>query len=793
MDFEVSDRVLDTLEWSALEAALAAEAVTPGGRRLALARRWAGDAEVEERLDEVAEARSLLAVGANPLLAGTQEIEAHLQQAAKGKVLGGTELLRLGETIRAARQVAAALRKRRDEVPRLAALADAVPDLSGLERTLLGAFDARGRLLDDASPQLAAARREAAALAARIQKQITAALASPAFAPHLQDQFYTLRGDRYVLPIKIESRGRIRGIVHDVSASGTTVFVEPEEVVDLNNRLRYAELEEERESIRILTSLSAAVGEHLEEIREANDGLSRLDRIMAAARLCERLSASRPRVTAAAEISLRQARHPVLALGGGEVVPNDIAIGRDYDALILSGPNAGGKTVGLKTVGLAVLMIRAGLHVPAAEGSVVGLFGRVHADIGDDQSLAESLSTFSGQVQQVRRFLAGCDGRTLVLLDEIIAGTDPTEGAALAQAVLEALVARGARVIVTTHYPGLKEVAAQHPRFENASMELDPETHRLTYRMIPGVPGRSGALEIAGGLGLDPAIIERARSLLGSDRREIERRLRRLDELRLALETEKREVERRKAQTEETRRSWVDKLRQIEQARLEISRDMKTALDAEVRRAHEEIAAVIRDLQRKGTAQEAGAARRRIVGVEDRLKAAIPEAPAAAPAVDWSRVPAGARLRLPRAGVEGELLEGPDPAGRIKVRVKGKRMWIPGADAAPAPEIPAPKPVPRRAPPPAAVRSREDAVRTGANTLDLRGLRVDEAESKLVYFLDRLYGAGEPTAYLIHGHGTGALKNAIRTYLAESPYVSAFRSADAHEGGDGVTIVSLGS
>ncbi len=545
MDFEVSDRVLDMLEWSALEAVLAGETVTPGGRALALARRWAEDNEVEERLDEVTEGRALLAQGANPLRAGPQEIEIHLLQAGKGKVLGGVELLRVGETLREARRISSALRKKRPEVPRLAALADGIPDLTALENTLLGAFDSRGRLLDQASSRLADARREAALLASKIQKHMTAALSSAAFASHLQDQFYTLRGDRYVLPIKIESRGRIRGIVHDVSASGTTVFVEPEAVVDLNNRLRYAELEEERESIRILTALSASVGKQLDAIREASDRLSRLDRIMAAARLAERLSATRPRLVPGAEVTLLQAHHPLLALREGDDVPNDFALGKDYDALILSGPNAGGKTVGLKTVGLAVLMTRAGLHLPAAEGSSIGLFSRVYADIGDDQNLAESLSTFSGQVQQIRRFLDTSDGRTLVLLDEIIVGTDPTEGAALAQAVLEGLVSRGARVIVTTHYSGLKEFAARHPRFENASMEIDPGTHRLTYRLIPGVAGRSGALDIAASLGLDATVIEGARTLLGSDRQEVEQRLRRLDELRLALETEKREVERR--------------------------------------------------------------------------------------------------------------------------------------------------------------------------------------------------------------------------------------------------------
>ncbi len=791
MGFEVSERVLEMLDWGVLEAALAEETVSPGGRRLALARDWAGDNEIEGRLDEVTEARALLANGRNPFHGATHEIVAQLAQAAKGKVLGGLELLRIGETLRAMRMTRTALRECRTIAPRLAARGEALPDLSGLEQTLLHAVDGGGRLRDEASPALAEARREVLQLTAKIQKKITAALVSPAFTPHLQDRFYTLRAERYVLPIKIESRGRIRGIVHDVSASGTTVFVEPEEIVDMNNRLRYAERAEERESIRILIALAGRVGEMVLEIEASTKVMSRLDRIIAGARLAKRILASRPQVVPRHLLSLRLARHPLLALRGEPVVPNDIVLGETYDGLILSGPNAGGKTVALKSAGLAVLMVRAGLHIPAEEGSTVGLFSRLHADIGDDQSLADSLSTFSGQIAQMIRFLEASDEGALVLLDEMIVGTDPTEGAVLAQAVLEALVARGSRVMVTTHYPLLKELAAHDPRFENASMGYDPETHRLTYRIIPGVPGRSGALEIAANLGLDGAVLERARALFGSDRCEMDDRLRRLDELRLALDAERREAQKARAQTEDARQDWVEKLREIEQARLQISQDVKAALDAEVARAHGEIASVIRDLQRKGTAQEAGSARRRIIDVESRLKDKMPAPHPRTVKTDWSRVPPGAALRLTRLGTAAEFIEGPNAAGRIKVRVGGKRMLIPSTDAQPAPEA-APAKAPSRPPVhPLTVPRGDDAPRTSANTLDVRGLRVDEAEPKVVYFLDKLYGAGESTAYLIHGHGTGALKSALRAYLSESPYVDAFRAADSHEGGDGVTIISL--
>ncbi|MFQ5458446.1 MAG: endonuclease MutS2, partial [Myxococcota bacterium] len=433
MGFEVSERVLEMLDWGAVEAALAEETVSPEGRRLALARDWADDAEVPERLAEVTEARALLAAGRNPLHPGMQEIAPHLAQAAKGKVLGGLELLRIGETLRAARMTRTALQGSRDAAPRLAALGDALPDLSDLEQMLLRSFDHAGHLCDDASPALCDARREVAQLTTKIQKRITAALASSALAPHLQDHFYTLRADRYVLPIKIESRGRVPGIVHDVSASGTTVFVEPGDIVDLNNRLRFAERAEERESIRILTALGARVGENIEAVGLSLDVLGRIDRIIAGARLSDRLAAHPPEVSPRPMLALRLARHPLLALRDDPVVSNDIAVGADYDGLILTGPNAGGKTVALKTAGLAVLLTRAGLHVPAEPGSTVGLFRRLHADIGDDQNIAESLSTFSGQIAQIVRFLDLSDAGTLVLIDEIIVGTDPAEGGVLAQ------------------------------------------------------------------------------------------------------------------------------------------------------------------------------------------------------------------------------------------------------------------------------------------------------------------------------------------------------------------------
>jgi DNA mismatch repair protein MutS2 len=540
-----------------------------------------------------------------------------------------------------------------------------------------------------------------------------------------------------------------------------------------------------------LTALTARVAEQLEPIRKTIEAICELDLIMARARLAGRLGAIRPNVVPEARLALRTARHPILALRGEAVVPNDIVLGEEIRALILSGPNAGGKTVALKTAGLAVLMTRAGIHLPVGEGSVVGRFARLHADIGDDQNLAESLSTFSGQIAQMIRFLERSDDATLVLLDEIIVGTDPTEGAVLAQAILERLVDRGACLLVTTHYPLLKELAAQDRRFENASMEIDPRTHQLTYRMIPGIPGRSGALEIAQHLGLNTEVVQRARTLLGSDRRELEQRLRKLDDLRLALETEKREAECSRAESEEAKRSWVEKLRQIEQAREEVSREMKVALDAEIRRAHREIASVIRDLQRRGTAQQAGKARQRIGRLEERLEARMPPPAPPPPAIDWSRVSPGARVRLRRLGTDAELIAGPNAAGQVQVLVGGKRMRIPGAEVALAPPREDRPSTPPPAAPPVWRSPRDEGPATRTNTLDVRGLRAEEAESKLIYFLDKLYAEGETTAYLIHGHGTGALKTRLRAYLGESPYVSAFRGGDPHRGGDGMTIITL--
>lgn len=790
MNFHVTQRVLDMLEWGLLEDALADGAMTPAGRRLVRARPWAADAEVEGRLDEVTEARALLADGAAPTIGGVQDLDPHLAQAAKGSVLGGVELLAVGDAAHAANLAREALRRRRDDAPRVADLAEAIPDLADLAREIHGAIDRQARLLDDASPSLRAARRDVQALTTRIQKQIATAMTSPLYAPHLQDQFYTLRGERYVLPIRIESRARVRGIVHDVSASGTTVFIEPEAIVDLNNRLRFAELEVERESMRIFTTLTARVAETLDAIRLAIEVLAGIDLVFARARLSDRLGAARPRIVSEPRLVLRAARHPLLALSGAAVVPNDISIGDGTQALILSGPNAGGKTVALKIAGLAVLMVRAGVHLPAEAGSVVGLFRRVHADIGDDQDLSASLSTFSGQIAQMVRFLRDADAHTLVLLDEIAVGTDPVEGAALAQALLEELLARGARVVVTTHYQALKDLAARDARFQNASMEIDDRTLRFTYRMISGIPGRSGALDVAGKLGLDPGIVDRARTLLGSDRQGLEASLRRLEELRVSLESEKREAARMRAESEGAKRAWTEKLRQIEREREQVSRDLKAALDSRVRSAQEEIAEVIRNLQRRGTAQEANVARRRILRLREEAADAIPAPPAPAEPIDWRQVAPGTRVRLKRFGAEGELVEGPDTSGRAQIRVGGKRLVIPARDLALAepPGSANPEPSGARRPEP---RWTDDVERPWANTLDVRGLRAEEALAKLVYFLDGLYASTEKTAFLVHGHGTGALKTSLRAYLGECPYVASFQAADPHRGGDGVTVIRL--
>jgi DNA mismatch repair protein MutS2 len=802
VSFGASQKTFERLEWPQVLARLADLAETPLARR-----RFAGNerpgavgepalleaslAGVLERLAETGEARAILAAGDRPPLGGVGEIGDSLARAAKDGVLSASEIRDVGAALGALDATRRFLERRGEAAPRLATLASEIGDHRDLAEEIERCVDPAGEVSDAASPALAEARRESHRLAAEIQSRAERYLRDPDIASKLSDSYYTVRNDRFVLPVRADARGSIRGIVHDASNTGTTLFIEPEALVDLNNRRKRAEIEIDRETRRVLRHLSQRVATDAPAVETGLRALTALDCAFARARYAEELAATAPEVGSEGVVRLPQLRHPLLPVD--EVVPNDVTLGETFTTLVISGPNAGGKTVTMKAVALAALFVRAGLHVPAGEGARVDLFDDVLADIGDEQDIREHLSTFSAHMANLARIVARASQRSLVVLDEIGVGTDPGEGAALAQAVLEKLADAGARTIATTHFNLLKERAEVADRFANASVEFDPETLEPTYRLRMGLPGISSATAVAARVGLRGEVLERANQILEREDRQLDRILSELAASRAALEREQREAARSRAETEAVRAEHRAKLEKLQERRESLYRSMRGDLDRTFREAHAQVARVIRELQRGGRARDAARARERLLALEEKTRAAAAEAgfaPSAdetADPVDWQRAHAGDPVRVSGAG-RGVLEALPDRRGRVAVRVGGARLLVASERVHSAAEAKASARERERVSlEPAAPEPEGDS----AGRCDLRGLRVDEAEDRLVEALDRAARASLAGLTIVHGLGTGALRNAVRHFLKESPYVSEFAAAAPEEGGDGVTLAKL--
>lgn len=789
--FSVSPRVLERLEWPAVQARLATHART----ELARTRCEGGEplfeptvAGMRARLAETSEARTLLDAGEIPPLDGVRDARAWLDRAAKGGVLAPDELRDLGAGLAATAATARFLAARAGSSPALAALGEDLADHAALAADIDRCIDPEGEVRDAASGALAAARREARQLAGEVQRRIQRILTEPAVAVALQDAYFTVRGDRYVLPVRADSRARVPGIVHDASSSGTTLFVEPQAVVELNNRLKQAELAVEREVRRVLRELCERAGGAREEILASQAQLERIDLAFARGGLSREMDAVEPRVTEDGVFRLHQLRHPLLAPDAA--VPNDLVLGESFDVLVVSGPNAGGKTVAMKALAVAALLARAGLHVPAAPGARVDAVERVLADIGDEQDIRESLSTFSAHMANLAGIVASADRRSLVALDEVGVGTDPGEGAALAQAVLEALADAGARVVATTHYNLLKEMAEVDGRFANASVEFDAETLAPTYRLTLGAPGASSATAVAARMGMPAPVLERAASLLRRDDRRLDRMLSELASSRATLERERREAAQLREQSEAARDAYRGRLERLQQRRDQLFDAMREDLDRAFRDAHAEVAGVIRTLQRGGgDAREAARARERLLALEAKARRAEEEGRSAVPEtprvrVDWRRARPGDPVTL-RGDAPATLLSLPDGRGRVRVQAGTARLLVPADQLSPAAGA-----APAR-PPTARVNVEVAPAEGVAGRLDLRGLRVDEAVDRVSHALDRAAGAGRARLEIVHGVGTGALRQAVRAFLRDSPYVRRIESGDPEHGGDGITTACL--
>lgn len=798
------------LEYDRLLEALADRCVSEMGKTLARELPFAETRDAARLYaNEAREASDLLDGGEPMPVLSLSDVSQALGRIGASGVLSSIEIREVGKSLAAARTLRRFLAVRRSRLPALHDACTTDASLDTLADELASAFDPDGTLSDRASPRLKELRGEFQVARQRMLTRLEDLMNK--YEAILQDRFVTEREGRYVVPVRSDAHERFPGIVHATSASGATLFVEPRAVIPMGNRLKVLEAEVQREELAIFAALSSRIHEGLASVLAAVDALARADVRAATARLAADLGLTYPTITDEARLTLKDARHPLLLLDTIDdsgrpgarrtadldaVIPSDLAIG-GRQAMVVSGPNAGGKTVALKTMGLVALLARSGLPVPCAASSIVGIFDVVLTDVGDDQNLTKNLSTFSAHVRNLVRILEDTQPGALVLLDELAGGTDPREGEALAAGMLDSLTARGGAVVVTTHYEGLKALALADDRFENASMGFDLPTMSPTFRLATGIPGSSSALAVARKFGLPGTVIERAERFLSREDVQFETVVQKLNEERAALELARADAERRSEEAEETRRALAEELRALKEREQRVVSKEAEALLAAVRRAREELREAQAKLRSKKLETNAVKEAQLIV---DRVAAQVavggplepqslaPRAPAVV--ADAAPVKKGARVWVARLRAEADVL---DVLPNHTIRVQAGPMKL----VVDASEIRLVAPEARRAVAPATATGAKTSdppgldapVQTSDGTCDLRGLRADDAISMAVSFLDRAVNDNRRVCFLLHGHGTGALKEAVRKELKDSPYVRYFRPGSNNEGGDGVTVV----
>jgi len=776
-------KTLERLEFDKIIERLARHAYSPLGREAALALAPTSDLpSIVRMLAETGEAVLLLRLDPTAELGGWYDVRESLARAERGAVLEGEALSRIGMTLGAVQRIKKFFKERSESYPILSRAASSLVSFLEIEQQLRKAVLPGGEVADEATPRLADLRRRIQQMRFQVKEYLEKTIRSASYQKFLQEPIVTIREGRYVLPVKQGYRSQVPGLVHDQSASGATLFIEPMAVVEKNNEIRRLEAAEKQEVFKILSDLTAKVGEVVNDICFDMEILGFIDLAMAKGRLAGELQAVSPEVGEGAFLSFRSARHPLIK---GRAVPISCSIGVDYDTLVLTGPNTGGKTVALKTVGLMALMAQAGLFVPAEECRL-GVFTRVFADIGDEQSIENELSTFSSHMRNVVEILSEADVGSLVLIDELGTGTDPAEGAALAQAVLAELHARRSKTVATSHFGELKHFAATRPRMENASVEFDFETLEPTYRLIVGRPGRSNAFEIARRLGLPDRLVEAARSYLADEQLRAEELLGQLERMQREADIAREQAVQLREQARKAAEKHESELANLlakKKAYLE-----KAAEDAQwaLRSLRLESEAIIRELREKLRSDSerdrqlaAQEARRRIEGLNEM----VPQVEYVLPAEAPRSVSVGDTVHLPRFGQFGQVVAaGKD--GEAQVQVGAVKLSVP------LNEIRLAKGQPR----PRQENQRDVALEKARDfraELDLRGHRVDEALLEVEKYLDDAVLAGASRVYLIHGKGTGALRSAVQQLLKENRHVKSYRLGDQGEGGSGVTVVDI--
>jgi DNA mismatch repair protein MutS2 len=805
----MDEKTLHTLEYDKILERLAGYAAFAVSADLARSLRPCGEVEeARRRLAETSEAIRLMRTHADLTIGGARDIRPHIDLALHGGVLAPVDLLDVKSSLVAARTLVRLFERVNLTYPRLAEIAARLQPPPGVIDAISRALSDRGEILDSASEKLGAIRREMRIAYDRLMAKLQRMVGDPNNAQYLQEAIITQRDGRYVIPLRAEFKGRIKSIVHDQSASGATLFIEPFPVVELNNQFRELQLAERDEERRILAELSYQVGVQASVINQTLAAIAELDLALAKGKFSEDMRASEPilhpmqpdesKTHPGSVLRLYQARHPLL--DPATVVPIDVELDAQTFVMIVTGPNTGGKTVTLKTIGLLALMAQSGLHIPAHNGSEISVFEQVFADIGDEQSIEQSLSTFSGHITNIIRILEQADRRTLVVLDELGAGTDPQEGAALARALLEHLLQRGITTLVTTHHPELKAFAHARSGVVNASVEFDLETLRPTYHLIIGLPGRSNAIAIAQRLGMPEVIISEARQEINPSDLRTEDLLDEIHQQREQARRARAAAEAARKEAEAIRFELAERLEGIEDERREVLEAAHQTANLEIEALQEEVRETRRMLARlHQPVQELRMVEEKVSELEFEIQKPVKRRAARLEPVENRPIQPGDKVRLRSLNMPGVVTALTDGEAEVQMGALRMRAQLddlefarpdavqPGAFGTGARRQPG---APKSEPP--AVRARKQLMpESPGMELDLRGQRADEALDKLDHYLDAAFLSGMPFVRIIHGKGTGKLREVVRQALNQNPHVRSFEGGGEKEGGEGVTVAKL--
>jgi len=786
----IAERALKTLEYDKVRQQVATHCTSSIGKSAIDELVPQTDFEkVVQLLEEMDEGLSILRVKGNVPMGGIFDVRPAARRAQIGGMLSAMELMEVSSTIRASRILRNFLEDLESEevvdIPHFIAKKEMMPVLTGLQHEINNCIDDNGAVLDSASQTLRSIRQSLRAEEAKVRSKLESLTRGSNASKMLSDAIVTIRNDRYVIPVKQEYRHHYGGIVHDQSSSGQTLFIEPDSVVQANNEIHQLKMKEQTEIARILLALSAMVQEVAPDLFNLVKILGEIDVILAKGKYGQANKCTMPKMNKDGYIRLVRARHPLLPIE--TAVANDIEFGKDITAIVITGPNTGGKTVTLKTVGLCTLMAQAGLPVPALDGSELAVFEQLFADIGDEQSIEQSLSTFSSHMVNIVDILQQFDHESLVLFDELGAGTDPQEGAALAISILDEVHGRGARVMATTHYPELKAYGYNRPGVANASVEFDIETLSPTYRLLIGVPGRSNAFEISSRLGLPESIIDRAKSFTGTDRHEVESMIASLEATRRQSEDDAERSHDLLLESEALRKELQDKLQAYEERKEALDKKAKEKARKIVDEAKREAESIITELREMRKNADQVVKEHELIEARKRLEEATPLEhnkvlkKAAQVKARAQNLVVGDEVKVLSYGQRGTLLEKVSDVewvvqmGILKMKIADTDLEYIKPEKEPVQRV-------------AGVKNRESHVKL---ELDLRGERYEDAIIRTEKYIDDALLANYGRVSIIHGVGTGALRQGIQSYLKKHKRVKSFRFGEAGEGGFGVTVVEL--